>query len=92
MLLKDGRTPRRRNSTRLASDNPAGESEKGSSPNAPYPLPQSEREAGTNLVYAATHQFGDPERIIPARPFLGVSDEDNRFIVDTLVRHIDPKT
>ena len=39
---------------------------------------------------AATHQFGDPERNIPARPFLGVSDEDNRFIVDTLARHIDP--
>ena len=29
--------------------------------------------AGTNLVYAATHQFGDPERNIPARPFLGAS-------------------
>ena len=46
--------------------------------------------AGANLVYAATHQFGDPERNIPARPFLGASGEDNRFIVDTLIRHIDP--
>ena len=50
----------------------------------------TEAVAGTNLVYAATHQFGDPERNIPARPFLGVSEQDNRFIVDTLVRHIDP--
>ena len=46
--------------------------------------------AGTNLVYAATHQFGDPERNILARPFLGASGEDNRFIVDTRARHIDP--
>lgn len=29
--------------------------------------------AGTNVVYAATHHFGDPRRGIPARPFLGVS-------------------
>ena len=28
----------------------------------------------------------------PARPFLGVSEADNRFIIDTLVRHLDPKT
>ena len=28
---------------------------------------------------------------MPARPFLGVSGEDNRFIVDTLIRHIDPR-
>ena len=50
----------------------------------------TEAVAGTNLVYAATHQFGDPERNIPARPFLGASGEDNRFIVDTLIRHLDP--
>lgn len=30
--------------------------------------------AGT--VYAATHQYGDPSRNIPARPFLMVQDED----------------
>lgn len=28
---------------------------------------------GSTLVYAATHQFGDPDRGIPARPFLGFS-------------------
>lgn len=31
---------------------------------------------GSNLVYAATHQFGDPERNIPERPYLGVSSDD----------------
>jgi phage gpG-like protein len=31
---------------------------------------------GTNVVYAATHQFGDARRGIPARPFLVVQDED----------------
>ena len=64
---------------------------------------------GTNLVYAATHQFGDDRTIraknskylhfqigdrwvsvpsvrvsIPARPFLGISDEDSREIHDIL--------
>ena len=51
---------------------------------------RANRHPGTNLVYAATHQFGDPERNILARPFLGASGEDNRFIVDTLIRHLDP--
>ncbi len=65
---------------------------------------------GTNVKYAATHQFGDPGRTIraknkkalrfrvggrwvskkqvrvtiPARPFLGLSDEDMREIRETL--------
>lgn len=33
-------------------------------------------EVGSNLIYAATHQFGDPKRKIPARPYLGISDKD----------------
>jgi phage virion morphogenesis protein len=33
-------------------------------------------EIGTNMIYAATHQFGDDERNIPARPYLGVSAGD----------------
>lgn len=64
---------------------------------------------GTNLVYAATHQYGDERTIraknskylrfqigdrwvsvpsvrvnIPARPFLGISEQDNREIQDIL--------
>ena len=41
---------------------------------------------GTNLVYAATHQFGDErtirakQRNIPARPFLGISKDDEEGI------------
>ena len=31
---------------------------------------------GSNLVYAATHQFGDPDRKIPARPYLDAELED----------------
>lgn len=33
-------------------------------------------EVGTNLVYGATHQFGDEDRNIPARPYLGLSRDD----------------
>lgn len=32
-------------------------------------------ELGTNLVYAATHEFGSPSRNIPARPYLSVTDD-----------------
>ncbi len=54
--------------------------------------------AGTNLVYATTHQFGAlkgafgtnrrgapiPWGDIPARPFLGVSDETSAQIIDAI--------
>lgn len=43
---------------------------------------------GTNVIYAATHQFGDPKRNIAARPFLGVgkrsADKINTAIDDWL--------
>lgn len=37
-------------------------------------------EVGTNLVYAATHQFGDEKRRIPQREFLGLSPDDEQQI------------
>lgn len=40
-------------------------------------------EVGSNLVYAATHQFGRGN--IPPRPFLGLSDQDKRKI-DAIIR------
>jgi phage gpG-like protein len=39
-------------------------------------------EVGTNVVYAATHQFG--RGAIPARPFLMLQDEDRPAICDVL--------
>ncbi len=41
-------------------------------------LNQTTVEIGSNLKYAATHQFGRGN--IPARPFLGLSDQDHRKI------------
>lgn len=41
-------------------------------------------EFGTNLIYGATHQFGADDRNIPARPFLGISDDDEAMIEETL--------
>lgn len=42
-----------------------------------------EVEVGTNLVYGAVHQFGGAEvdMPIPARPYLGVSAEDEQDIL-----------
>lgn len=45
-------------------------------------------EFGTNLVYGATHQFGRPEAGIPARPFLGFSEEDQDEILQILTVHL----
>ena len=44
--------------------------------------------AGTNLIYAAPHQFGSDKRNIPARPFLGISTHDERVIQDIIARFI----
>lgn len=44
--------------------------------------------AGTNVVYAATHHFGDPRRGIPARPFLGVSTDARGAILQAIVDHL----
>lgn len=36
---------------------------------------------GSPLVYAASHQFGDPDRGIEARPYLGLEGEDLEGVV-----------
>lgn len=48
---------------------------------------------GTNMVYAAIHQFGgetgrNHAAVMPARPFLGVRNEDWSEIREVLERHI----
>jgi phage virion morphogenesis protein len=43
-------------------------------------------EVGTNVIYAATHQFG--RGAIPARPFLVLQDEDEDEIGRIIGRHI----
>ena len=39
-------------------------------------------EWGTNLNYAAVHQYGYPPRNIPARPFLGINDQMSNDIAE----------
>lgn len=60
-------------------------------------------EVGSNLVYAATQQFGAaqgqfgrtkrngpiPWGNIPARPFLGLSDRDEQSILDIVQEHLE---
>jgi phage gpG-like protein len=56
---------------------------------------------GTNLVYGAVHQFGNPANRyyntprgapapIPARPFLGLSVADREAILKVLTRYLAP--
>ena len=53
-----------------------------------YQATPDELQVGTALIYGATHQFGRPEKNIPARPFLGLSDEDQHRISTLLREHL----
>lgn len=45
-------------------------------------------EIGTNEKYGATHQYGREEDGIPARPFLGLSDDDKAEVLEIIEQHI----
>jgi phage virion morphogenesis protein len=56
-----------------------------------YQLGTNELDFGTNLEYAATHQFGREADGIPARPFLGLATgqwNDKDEILDILQSHL----
>lgn len=46
-------------------------------------------EFGTDRIYGATHQFGDDERGIPARPWLGFSEDDEASAARTLLAYLE---
>jgi len=43
---------------------------------------------GTDRIYGATHHFGDPERGIPERPWLGISEADRSQLIAIAARHL----
>lgn len=43
---------------------------------------------GTDRAYGATHQFGRAEKNIPARPFLGLSDDDRATVIAIIEDHL----
>lgn len=53
-----------------------------------YQIVAGDLEFGTNLIYGATHQFGDETRNIPARPFLGLSTEDEAEVLAIINDHL----
>ena len=44
----------------------------------------NEVSVGSNLIYAATHQYGREDDGIVARPYLGISPDDESEILDTI--------
>ena len=44
---------------------------------------------GTDRVYAAIHHFGDPKRGIPARPFIGINDDNHVEIIAIINDHLE---
>lgn len=53
-----------------------------------YQLGANQLMFGSNMEYAATHQFGRESANIPAREFLGVSNDDENEIIDILRSHL----
>lgn len=49
-----------------------------------YTASDAELDLGTDRIYGATHQFGDPARNIPARPFLGLDEAERATVLDLL--------
>lgn len=47
---------------------------------------------GTNVIYGATHQFGDEGRDIPPRPYLGISNDDRDELEQLLFDYMDRLT
>ena len=47
---------------------------------------------GTNRIYGATHQYGDDERGIPARPYLGFEPGDLREAAEILIDFLSPRS
>ncbi len=50
-----------------------------------YQVKGNKVEVGTNVVYSATHNYGDKSRNIPKRQFLGIS-KNNEKEINTLVK------
>lgn len=55
--------------------------------NLHYQVKSNGLELGTDKMYAATQQFGDPARNIPARPFLGISQDDEDNMIGILKQY-----
>lgn len=54
-----------------------------------YVAAHDQVEVGSNMIYAATHQFGDDDRGIPARSYLGLSDDDGAEIEAVVLDWLD---
>ncbi len=55
-----------------------------------YNVDESGVEAGvpTTIPYAPTHQFGDPERNIPARPFIYINQKEAEALLKLFTREV----
>ena len=53
-----------------------------------YQISKNQLQFGSPLEYAATHQFGRDKANIPARPFLGLSSDDEVEVLDILRSHL----
>lgn len=53
-----------------------------------YQTTSSSLQLGTDRIYGATQHFGDPDRNIPSREFLGLSERDMAEVKRIINRHL----
>jgi hypothetical protein len=53
-----------------------------------YQVSATEGAGGSPMMYAATHQYGDPRHGAPARPVLSLSEVDRTELLDILEDHL----
>lgn len=53
-----------------------------------YQVELSSVEVGTNALWGATHQFGDDDRGITSRAFLGLGEDDATAVLDIVTEHL----
>ena len=53
-----------------------------------YQVSPNSLQFGSNKIQAASHQFGDPDRGIPAREHLGMTDDDKTMLLEIASEHL----
>lgn len=86
-----------RGAARAANKKPLIGQSKALSTTIRYDVDSNGVQVGSGLIYAATQQFGAskgkfggkaPWGNIPARPFVGISDDDNKTILELALAHM----
>ncbi|MFL1781433.1 Phage virion morphogenesis family protein [Candidatus Hepatincolaceae symbiont of Richtersius coronifer] len=44
---------------------------------------------GSTDIYGGTHQYGNPKKNIPARPYLGINEDNKQEIEEEIISYLE---